>query len=81
MQKKDTKITTLRCAITYINSLSELLEDIEKGKSVSPEYYFTDAQLGLEPENKKKKRQENREKKTRRQRQHIIKQRKRNKFK
>ena len=55
-EKKDTKITTLRCAITYINSLSELLEDIEKGKSVSPEYYFTDAQLGLEPENKKKKR-------------------------
>ena len=55
-EKKDTKITTLRCAITYINSLSELLGDIENGKSVSPEYYFTDAQLGLEPENKKKKR-------------------------
>ena len=32
------------------------MEDIEKGKSVSPEYYFTDAQLVLEPENKKKKR-------------------------
>ena len=55
-EKKDTKITTLRCAITYINSLSELLVDIEKGRSVSPEYYFTDAQLGLEPEGKKKKR-------------------------
>lgn len=47
-EKKDTKITTLRCAITYINSLSELLDDLEDGKSVSPEYYFTDAQLGLE---------------------------------
>ena len=56
-EKKDTKITTLRCAITYINSLSELLEDIEKGKPVSPEYHFTDAQLGLEPENKKKRNQ------------------------
>jgi hypothetical protein len=47
-EKKDTKITTLRCAITYINSLSDLLHDINDGKSVSPEYYFTDAQLGLE---------------------------------
>ena len=27
---------------------SELLDDLEDGKSVSPEYYFTDAQLGLE---------------------------------
>ena len=49
-EKKDTKITTLRCAITYINSLSELLTDLNTGKSVSPEYYFTDAQLGIEPE-------------------------------
>lgn len=47
-EKKDTKITTLRCAITYINSLSDLLHDINDGKSVSPEYYFTDAQLGIE---------------------------------
>ena len=60
-EKKDTKITTLRCAITYINSLSELLEDIEKGKPVSPEYHFTDAQLGLEPENKKKRNQKGKE--------------------
>ena len=60
-EKKDTKITTLRCAITYINSLSELLEDIEKGKPVSPEYHFTDAQLGLEPENKKKRNQKRKE--------------------
>ena len=49
-EKKDTKITTLRCAITYINSLSELLTDLNTGKSVSPEYYFTDAQLGIAPE-------------------------------
>lgn len=49
-EKKDTKITTLRCAITYINSLSELLQDLGSGKAVSPEYYFTDAQLGLDPD-------------------------------
>lgn len=53
-EKKDTKITTLRCAIGYINSLSELLLDIKEGKSVSPQYYCTDAQLGLEPEDKKR---------------------------
>lgn len=47
-EKKDTKITTLRCAITYINSLSGLLTDINKGRDVSPEYYFTDRQLGLD---------------------------------
>lgn len=49
-EKKDTKITTLRCAITYINSLSGLLADLSKGRDVSPEYYFTDRQLGLDSE-------------------------------
>ncbi len=46
-EKKDTKITTLRCAIAYINSLSELLADLNDGIAVSPEYYFTDAELGI----------------------------------
>lgn len=51
-EKKDTKITTLRCAISYIKSLSDLLEDINHGRTVSPEYYFTDAQLGIEDKKK-----------------------------
>ena len=49
-EKKDTKITTLRCAITYINSLSGLLGDLSRGRDVSPEYYFTDRQLGIDDE-------------------------------
>ena len=48
-EKKDTKITTLRCAIAYINTLSELLGDLNDGVAVSPEYYFTDAELGIAP--------------------------------
>lgn len=48
-EKKDTKITTLRCAIAYINTLSDLLGDINNGVAVSPEYYFTDAELGIAP--------------------------------
>jgi hypothetical protein len=47
-EKKDTKITTLRCAIDYINSLSDLLADVKQGRKVGPEFYFTDAQLGLQ---------------------------------
>jgi len=60
---KDTKITTLRCAISYIKSLSGLLEDLARGKLVSPDFYRTDEELGLRDnnveegkENKRKKR-------------------------
>ncbi len=45
--KKDTKITTLRCAIAYINSLSGLLSDVDAGLAVDPQFYRTDAELGI----------------------------------
>lgn len=45
--KKDTKITTLRCAISYINSLSSLLDDLNCGRSVSADFYRTDEELGI----------------------------------
>ena len=51
----DTKITTLRCAISYINALSDLLTHVKQGREIEPEFYCTDAQLGLLDEGSKKR--------------------------
>ena len=41
LEDKDTKVTTLRAAITYIESLKQLMEDLDEGK-VGPEDYEMD---------------------------------------
>mgnify|MGYP003311390646 CR=1 FL=1 len=43
---KSTKVSTLRCAIEYINALQKLIEDSEKG-ILDPSFYENDEDLSL----------------------------------
>ena len=46
---KSTKVSTLRCAISYINALQKLIEDSEKGV-LDPSFYETEEKNGASDE-------------------------------